>query len=240
MQPSPKPIARICLFFLVVISLTKPPAHGQRVTLGIEAGQTSDKFGGLARATAAEVGIDGEAIVIRGNHKEDMPDIVAGGEIRLPADTSAHASEFAAYAGPMFWAGSHLSLGFHAQVRKIYRPTSDVNGVFFTRDRMMLLELPAVLQCRFGAARHTFVEAQVSPEFSPHYTPSSGGPPPVPNPSLDHGYSMRGSVGYTSGKWYAKATYATRYFKFAPVTQSPNNLYNWRTDFVTGGVGIVF
>jgi hypothetical protein len=241
MPRCPKLIAHVCLLFLAVISLTKLPAYAQRGTIDIEAGQTSDKFGGLARTTAAEVGIDGEGIVIQGNHKDGMPDIVAGGEIRLPADTSAHAPEFAAYAGPMFWAGSHFRIGFHAQVRKIYRPTSEVNGVFFTRDRMMLLELPAVLECRFGgAARHAFIEGQISPEFSPHYTAPSGGPATVPNPTLDHGYSIRGSAGFTFGKWYAKATYATRYFKFAPVTQNPYNLYNWRTDFVTGGVGIVF
>ena len=240
MKPCSKLTARLSLLFFTLFFLTTLPAYCQRVTLGIDAGETSDRFGGLARATTAEGIIDGQWVVIQPNHKQGFPDIVVGGEIRLPANTSAHAPELAAYAGPIFWAGSHLSLGFHAQVRKIYLPTSNLSGVFFARDKMMLLELPAVLEYRFGAARHAFLQAQVSPEFSPHFTQPSSGPTPFPHPSLDHGYFIRGTAGYTFGKWYAKATYESRYFKFSPVLGNFNDLYNWRTNLVTGGVGFVF
>ena len=235
--------ARLCLLFLTVFFMTKLPAYCQRVTFGLDAGETADRFGGLARTTTAELGLDGQWLVRQGNHKEGMFDLVVGGEIRLPTNTTDHANEFAAYAGPIFWAGSHFSVGFHAQVHKIYLPPSDVNGAFFPRNKMLLLELPAVLEYRFGAsgaARHAFVQAQIAPEFAPHYTAPSSGPSPFPNPQLDHGYFIRGSAGYTFGKWYAKATYETRYFKFSKELGNPNNLYNWRTDLASGGIGVIF
>jgi len=63
---------------------------------------------------------------------------------------------------------------------------------------------------------------------------------PLPNPKFDHGYFVRGSLGYNFGKWYAKATYETRYFKFADNQNNPSGLYNWRTNLITGGLGFVF
>jgi len=232
--------ARLCLLFLAVLFLTKLPAHAQRVTLGFDAGETTDRFGALPRATTPELGFDGEWLIRQGNHKEGMFDLVTGGEIRLPADTAAHAPEFAAYAGPIWWAGSHFSIGFHAQVRKVYLPTSEINGVFFARNRMLLLELPAVLQYRFGGGLRAFVQAQIAPEFAPHYYSPSTGPTGFPNPQLDHGYFFRGSAGYNFGKWYAKATYENRFFKFSNEVGNYENLYNWRTDLASVGVGVRF
>ena len=225
----------LCLFFLVTI-----PAYCQRVTLGVDLGQTSDKFGGQAPVGGLEAGIDGQVVVIRGGGKQNWPSIVAGGELRFPSNTQTHANEYAVFGGPMFRFGSHFSAGFHAEVRKILTPPSNLNGVAFNRLDLKLLELPFVAQYRFGPARHTFIEAQISPEFTPHYKSPIAQPYPLPNPSFDHGYFIRGSVGHMVGKWYVKATYETRYFKFEPTLGNPNQIYNWRTNLVTGGVGISF
>jgi hypothetical protein len=106
---------------------------------------------------------------------------------------------------------------------------------------MELLELPLVLEYRFGPSKHVFVQAQGAPEFSPRWRTSKAGPTGLPNPSFDHAYFLRGNLGYIFGKWYARATYETRYFKFiAGPPGNPSNLYNWRTDMITGGVGLVF
>jgi hypothetical protein len=225
----------VCLFFAAVTS-----ALGQRADVGIAAGETSDKFGGLPSASTAVGIVNADFIVIRANAKEQFPSIVAGGEIRFPVDTGAHASEFSAYAGPMFRFGSHFSLGFHAQVHKILLPASVVNGQEFPRYNMLLLELPGVLEYKFSSApNHAFFQAQVSPEFGPHFTPPKA-TTPYPKPILDHGYFMRGTLGYVFGKWYAKASYESRYFKFSPTLGNPNQLDNWKTNFVMGGVGVAF
>ena len=34
--------------------------------------------------------------------------------------------------------------------------------------------------------------------------------------------------------------YETRYFKFAPTEGNPNNLYNWKSNVISGGVGLIF
>jgi hypothetical protein len=47
-------------------------------------------------------------------------------------------------------------------------------------------------------------------------------------------------VGYTFGKWYAQGTYATRYFKFDQNPNNPSNLYNWKSNMITAGVGVTF
>ena len=61
------------------------------------------------------------------------------------------------------------------------------------------------------------------------------------NRASDHGYTLRGSLGYTFNKWYyVRASYETRYFKFASTSGNPNDLYNWKSNLVTGGVGIKF
>jgi hypothetical protein len=63
----------------------------------------------------------------------------------------------------------------------------------------------------------------------------------LPHPSFDHGYTFRGSVGYTFGKWwYVKGSYETRYFKFADNLGNPSSLYNWKSNLITGGVGLRF
>jgi hypothetical protein len=237
---------RVCFFSLAIFLLTALPSYGQqafgqqRSTFGIDLGQTSDRFGALPRTTTGEADVEGKFIVLQHASSQGDPNIVAGGEILLPVDTSTHASEFAAYAGPEFLIGSHLMLGFHAQVRKIYPPNSDVNGLFFNRYKMLLLELPAVLEYRFGSARHAFIQGQVSPVFAPHYTASSAGASQFPHPSLDHAYTIRGSVGYTFGRWYAKASYETRYLKFSNNLGNPMNLNSWRSDKASGGIGVVF
>jgi hypothetical protein len=226
----------VCLFFLATI-----PAYCQRGSIGLDVGQTSDKFGGQAPVSGMEADLEAQFVVIRGGSKQNWPSIVAGGEIRFPTDTTYHATEYAVYGGPMFRFGSHFSAGFHAQVRKIIVPPSNQNGVVFDRLNFNLLELPLVAQYKFGnAPRHAFIEAQVSPEFTPHYKNSGSGTYTLPHPNFDHGYAIRGSVGYIFGKWYAKATYETRYFKFEPTLGNPNDIYNWRTNLITGGAGFVF
>jgi hypothetical protein len=239
-----KALVHAPLFFSIAFFLTSPArsqqsaAVGQRASIGVDLGETSDKFGGLARNTAAEGVVEGQFTFLQYADKGG-PNFVAGGEIRVPSDTSAHATEFALYGGPEFWFGKHFMAGVHLTARKLYVPSSEINGLFFTRYKMLLLELPVVMQYKFGPGMHAFVEAQVSPEFNPHYT-NPVQAPSSPHPNLDHGYTIRGSVGYNFGKWYAKATYQTRYFNFTSNTNNPNDLYNWRTDVVTGGVGLTF
>ncbi len=230
----------LVLILIIPIFLAAVPAHSQRGTFGIDIGQTTDRFGALPRTTALVGDIEGQFVVLERASKEGDPNIVAGGEIRLPADTSSHANEFAAFAGPDFHLGNHFILGIHAQARKIYQPTSFTDGQFFTRYKMLFLELPVVAEYRFGALKRGFVQAQGSWEFSPHFTNPKTGAPAFPHPNLDHGYFLRGSAGYTFGHWYLKASYESRFFKFQQNLGNPNNLNNWRTDRVTGGVGFAF
>ncbi|MGO9088246.1 MAG: hypothetical protein ACLQBK_23795 [Candidatus Sulfotelmatobacter sp.] len=225
----------ICLFFLATV-----PAYCQKATLGLDFGQTSDRFGGLSSMNGAVGEIEGEVVILHGGGKGNWPSLVGGGEIRFPTDTQHHADEYAVYGGPMFRFGSHFSAGFHVQVRKILVPPSYVNGVVFNRLDLKLLELPFVAEYKFSTApRHAFLRAEISPEFTPHYQATVANYP-LPNPSFDHGYDIRGSVGYVFGKWYAKATYETRYFKFEPNLGNPSQIYNWRTNLITGGVGYIF
>lgn len=225
---------------ITFLFLATTVAYSQRATLGIDVGQASDKFGGLPRNTAAEGDIEGKFAIFGASGKPGEPSIVAGGEAILPADTSSHATEFAVYAGPEFWFSNHFTAGFHGQIRKVYLPTSEVSGLFFNRYKMLLFEIPLVLEYRSSAAvKHAFVQAQISPEFSPHFQ-SSSATPSSPRPNLDHGYTLRGSAGYTFGQWYVKANWETRYFKFKEDLGNPSGLYNWRKDLVTGGIGFVF
>jgi hypothetical protein len=175
--------------------------------------------------------------VLKSNAKQGRPSLVAGGEIRLPNDTANHAREYALFAGPRFKVRD-LSIGFNVQVRKIVLPTSLVNNQFFPRDDMELLELPLVFKYNFLSNRRAWVEVQGAPEFSPRFRRHSS--TTLPNPRLDHGYFVQGSVGYTFGMWYAKATYENRYFKFVPDPGNPNNLYNWKSNLISGGVGFSF
>jgi hypothetical protein len=227
------PIAAVCLFFLATV-----PAYCQRGTLGIDFGQTSDKFGGLTRTSSAEAIIEGEFIALQSHDRDHGADIIAGGEVRLPVNTTNHANEFAAYGGVSFRFTKSFSAGFHLQVHQIDTPPSIVAGQTFNRARMRLLEIPGVVEYKFGPSKHAFVRAEGAMEFSPHLkAPATA---IIPNPNFDHGYYYRGSVGYNFGRWYAKGTYETRYFRFTEDVGNPSFLYNWRTDLVTGGVGFVF
>jgi len=225
-------LVRVCVFVLASV-----PAYCQRGTFGIDIGQTSDKFDSLSSVSGLEFGIDGQLTVLHSNAKQSRPSIVAGGEIRLPSDTANHAREYALFGGPRFKARD-LSIGFNVQVRKIILPTSVVNNQFFARDDMELLELPLVLRYNFLSNKHAWIEVQGAPEFSPRFLSHSSNT--LPNPHLDHGYFVRGSVGYTFGMWYAKATYENRYFKFVPDQGNPNGLYNWKSNLISGGVGFSF
>jgi hypothetical protein len=223
----------VCLMILASV-----PAYCQRGTFGIDVGQISDKFGALPSMSGLVVGIDGEITILKANKKEGGASIVAGGEIRLPSDTGNHAKEFAIFGGPAFQY-HNLTIEVHAQIRKIYLPTANVDNQFFVRSKMELLEIPVVLRYKFGPEKRAFIEAEGAPEFSPRWR-SAGSLSPLPNPNFDHGYFVRGGVGYVFGKWYAKATYETRYFKFNANQFNPNNLYNWRTNAIIGGVGFSF
>jgi hypothetical protein len=226
-------MVRVCLLLLAAV-----PAYCQRSTFGIDVGQTSDKFGAFPSVSGLEADIEGQLTIRHPNPKKGGPSIVAGGEIRLPTDTGNHAKEFAVYGGALFQV-HNLSFGADAQVRKIILPVAFADNQYFVRDTMELLELPLVLKYTFGPSKKAFVQAQGAPEFGPRFHKPAGSLG-LPNPNLDHGYFIRGSAGYDFGKWYAKATYETRYFKFNENPNNPTNLYNWRTNLITGGIGMVF
>ena len=79
-------LVRVCLLLTLAV-----PAYSQRGTFGIDVGQTTDKFGSLSSKSGLEAGIDGQLTIVQSNPKRGGPSIVAGGEIRLPTDTSNHA-----------------------------------------------------------------------------------------------------------------------------------------------------
>jgi hypothetical protein len=223
----------VCLFWLASV-----PSYCQRGTFGIDVGQSSDKFGALSAVDGLVVGIDGKVIVLKSNPKKGGPNIVAGGEIRLPTDTQNHAKEYAIFGGPEFlW--RNWTIGAHAQIRKIYLPPAHVDNQIFVRDKLQLLEIPLIVRYSFGSEKRAYIQAEGAPEFTPHYR-KAGSLAPLPNPNFDHGYFVRGTVGYTFGKYYAKASYETRYFKFVANQNNPLNLYNWRSNLISGGVGFVF
>jgi hypothetical protein len=230
-------LVRACLLLLAAV-----PAYCQdRGMFGAILGSTSDKFDSLSSSNSLLVGIDGQMAVIKGGGKTNRPSIVGGGEIRLPDDTGNHAREYAFYGGPRFHVRHDLLIGFNAQLRQITLPTANVDNQFFARDRMRLFELPVVIQYKFGPDKRMFVEAQGAPEFTPHWHRPSSNQVALPNPRLDHGYFIRGTVGYTFAKfYYAKAMYENRYFKMVPDLGNPNNLYNWKTNLISGGIGVVF
>jgi hypothetical protein len=233
---------RVCLLLLTAVWFALPARAQdyQRGYLGLDAGETSDKFGGVAPVWGFEGGVDGEFALFKSTEKKGSPYLAIGGEIRFPADTQKHSSEFAGYAGPQFAAGTHWDIGFHVQVRKLFVPPGQLGGVAFSRDKMLMLELPFVVEYKFGPALHAFVQLQVSPEFSPRLRATTDQPPVLPNPSFDYGYSGRATVGYSLGKWYVKGTYQSRYLKFKQDLGNPNELYNWRATQITGGVGVTF
>jgi hypothetical protein len=233
-------VVRVRLLFPAIFFLASVPAYCQRATVGIDFGQTSDKFGNSARTTDFEGGLEGQVIVLQGKEKSGNPDVVAGGEALFPSSTSTHATEYAVFGGVIFHPRGAFSVGFHVQIRKLLLPPTVSAGMVFNRSNFELLQTPLVIEYKFGRARHAFVEAQGEPEFTPHFKAPAAGASPLPNPNFNYGYTVRGSVGYNFGKWYAKATYETRYFKFTQTLGNPGGLYNWRTDRATAGVGLVF
>lgn len=213
----------------------------QRGNLGVQFGVISDRFGATPSATTAVGIVSGQAAIYQGNQKAQSPDIVVGGEVVLPVGTAKHADEFAGFVGPMFHFTPNFTAGFHVQVRKIDMPNGMLpSGQTFIRSNMLLLELPLVVNYKFGADKKAFIEGQVAPEFSPHFSNSSSGPSPYPHPSLDHGYTIRGIIGYNFEKFYLRGTYETRYLKFSPSLGNPDFLWNWKTNYATVGIGFTF
>jgi hypothetical protein len=250
-EPGKTWILTVCFLFLAVFSAyAQQPAPlpeseagvgEQYGNLGIDFGVISDRFGATPKATTAVGIISGQGAIIQGSQKAQSPDLVLGGEVVVPTGTAKHADEFAGFGGPMFHFTGQLTAGFHLQVRKLDLPSGTLpTGQTFIRNNMLLLELPLVVNYKFLEDKKAFVEAQVAPEFSPRFSNGSSGPSPFPHPSLDHGYSLRGIVGYRFEKFYVRGTYENRYIKFSPGLGNPYFLYNWKTTYVTGGVGITF
>jgi hypothetical protein len=237
MKPGKADVVRASLCLLCLLATV--PAYCQRGTLDVNVGQISDQFGALSPVTSTAVDVNGEVIVIKPSEKNGGPSIVGGGEMRLPTG-AVHAKEFAVYGGIVF--GAHnFSIGVNAEVRKIYMPTVTLDNQVLNRDNMELFELPLVLKYKFGPGRRAFIEVQGQPEFTPHFKRSPLAKVILPNPTLDHGYDLRGSVGYNFGQhWYVKGTYDTRYFKFNKTAGNPSSLYNWKSNLITGGVGVRF
>lgn len=233
--------ARKLFFALIFLSfLTALPSHAQRATFSLDAGEVADRFGYSPRTTGAVGVFDGEVIFYKSPDRDRGADAVAGGEVRFPQDTNNHASEQAIYVGPNFHFGKNLTAGAHVEIRRLVLPPEISPGAVFNRDRIEILELPGFVQYNFGPSRRAFVRAEGGIEFSPRFHNSPAGAEPFPHPQLDHGYSIRGVAGYSFGKWFVKATCQTRYFKFNPNVGNPDLLYNWRSDFITAGVGITF
>jgi hypothetical protein len=239
----------VCFLFLAAFSayaqqpapLPETEPEEQYGNIGIDFGVISDHFGATPSATTAVGIVSGQGAIIQGSQKAQSPDIVLGGEVVLPTGTAKHADEFAGFAGPMFHFTGQVTAGFHVQVRKLDLPTGTLpTGQTFIRNNMLLLELPLVVNYRFLEDKKAFVEGQVAPEFSPRFSNGSSGPSPFPHPSLDHGYSLRGIVGYKFDKFYVRGMYESRYIKFSPGLGNPYFLYNWKTNFATVGVGITF
>lgn len=221
----------VCLIGLAVV-----PAYCQRGTFGINAGESSDQFATFPSKTNPIFRIDGEFTVHKPNQKTGGPSIVAGGEIRLPTDTAFQAREYAIFGGAIFQA-HNLDFGFHAQIRKAVLPQEIVGSQVLNRGALEMLEVPAILRYNFGSGNHFYIQAEGVPEFTPHFKNANNG---LPHPSLDHGYFVRGTLGYIFGKWYAKASYENRYLKFSPGAGNPGGLYNWKSNLMIGGIGIVF
>ena len=233
-------LVRTGVFLLFLFLLATTPAYCQRGTIDINAGQTSDKFGALPYVSGTALDLNGELIVKRPSAKNGGPSIVAGGEVRVPTDDKNHAKEFAVFGGLAFQARSNFSIGVHAQIRKIDLPSATVDNQILVRYNMELIEVPIVLKYKFGPDQRAFIHAQGGPEFTPRFRTAASTSLVLPHPNFDHGYFLRGGVGYTFGKWYAQGTYQTRYFRFEQNPNNPTNLYNWKSNMITAGVGLVF
>lgn len=225
--------------FILLFLLATVPAYCQRGTLGIDVGQISDHFAGFPSTTTGLLDVNGEVAVVQPSAKNGGPSIVIGGEVRAPLDTNNHARELAVYGGLMF--GTHnLSIGVDAQVRRMYMPPAVQNDVVFNRDKLELVQLPLVVRYKFGPSQRVFFEARGEPEFKPHYL-ATVSTVNLPKPEFDHGYTVKGSLGYKFGEWYyIRGSYETRYLKFAATPGNPSNLYNWKSNVISGGVGLTF
>lgn len=234
-----KPHLVLTGIFLLFL-LATVPGYGQRGTLDINAGETSDRFAALPTVNSAVIDLNSDVTVKKPSAKIGGPSIVAGGELRFPSDNTNHAKEFAVFGGLAFQATSNFSIAVHAQVRKIDLPVATVKNQIVVRDNLELLQIPIVLKYNFGPERRVFVHVQGEPEFTPRYSASKATLISLPHPNFDHGYSVRGSVGYKFGKWYAQGTYQTSYVKFIENGGNPSNLYNWKSNMITAGVGVNF
>ncbi|HTS34575.1 MAG TPA: hypothetical protein VMH04_02820 [Candidatus Solibacter sp.] len=222
-----------CLLFLAAI-----PAWSQRGNLGIDVGQVNDKFGAVPSTNDLTFNVNGEFVILKSKPKDNTPDLVAGGEIRLPSDSNSGAKEFMVYAGVRFHI-KNLIIGADGQVHKMILPTTVYQNQVFIHDTIEVLEIAPVIRYKFGSGNHLFLEAKGAPEFSPRFKIPAGALV-LPNPNLDHGYFVRGTVGYTYNHYFIRASYESRYFKFAPDAGNPNGLYNWLSNSITGGVGVTF
>jgi hypothetical protein len=225
------------------LALAAIPAYSQRVSVSANVGETSDRFGGQPRVTGADGALDGEVLILKSSDRDHGADIVAGGELRWPEDASNHASEQAFYGGFAFHFGKGLTAGVHVQIRRLVPPPSfgvTSPGLVFNRDKMEFVEIPGFIEYKFLPSRRAFARVEGASEFSPRFHTSSSGAPPFLHPNFDHGYALRGIVGYNFGRWYVQGTYQTRYLRFQSNANNPDQVYNWRSDFVTGGVGVRF
>ncbi len=225
------------LFLLFLLAAV--PAYCQRGTIDLNVGDTADKFDSLSTITDPVLDLNGEVIVKKPG-KNGGPSFVAGGEVRVPSDSTNHAKEFAVFGGVAFQLSSNFSLAIHAQVRKIDLPSATVDNQIFVRENLELLQVPIVLKYKFGPSKRAFIHLQGEPEFTPRFRTAAATLISLPNPNFDHAYTLRGSVGYTFGKWYVQGTYENRYFKFEQNPNNPSNLYNWKSNMITAGVGAIF
>jgi hypothetical protein len=225
-------------FFLFILAPAPAPAQAQRGTLGIDLGETTDKFGSLSSQTAGEVRVEGEFNIIQSG-KDGNPNIVIGGEVDAPTDTNNHAKEYAVFGGPIFPIGN-FSAGFYAEIRKIVMPAALVDNQNLIRFNMELLEIPVVLKYKFGPDRRAFVQVQGEPEFTPRFRNASASQDGILHPNFNYAYTVRGGLGYNFGKWYVRGTYQLRSFQFTNNPNNPSGLYNWRSNAITGGIGLNF
>lgn len=229
----------VCVFLLAAIS-----AYGQqRINLGVDAGATSDQFGSQSTVTGPVVNLNAQGIILFANKKNGGPDVLAGGEAILPTDTGNHAKEYNVYGG-LRWHTGNLTFGFDGGIRKIYPPTAFIDNQYYDRDTMELLEIPGTIRYNFWREKRAYVQIQGAPEFGPRLkVPASSSlftNPVLYKPNFDHAYFIRPSIGYNFGKWYACATYENRFFRFQNNANNPEGLYNWKTNAITGGVGVSF
>lgn len=233
--------SQLVLTALFLLFLTAAvPAYCQRGSIDINGGETSDKFDSLSTVSGPILDINGEVAVKKPSAKNGGPSIVAGGEVRVPSDSTNHAKEFAVFGGVAFQATSNFSIAVHAQVRKIDLPAADVDNQILVRGNLELVQIPIVLKYNFGREKRFFVHAQGEPEFTPRYRAPKSVLISLPAPNFDHAYTLRGSLGYNFGKWYAQGTYENRHFKFLENPRNPSNLYNWKSNMITAGVGVTF